>query len=1428
MKKNFQRFTSLFLVFVTLFNTVISPFTVLADTNTPKKGDLRVVTSSGTTTGDSVSVITGTNPDGSLVKNGDISITKTVSKTDTLGRYKVQFTVKGKNVKNETSTTKDVYVVVVLDKSGSMEGKKWKNAQSGAKTFATSLLKNINDAKIALVTFSGTKNDEEVCENVWVRDNSFIGGHYEKKCTNYLNNDATIIRKFENANFSNVETFGKAEGGTNLGEGLNKALDLFNGENIPSDAFKYVVVLGDGKPTYYTDNEGKTAGPGGEMTTETKEYATTKAQALKNIGAEIFSIGYSVSSNSAAEKVLKTIASTNKDTDEIKHYISANGGDASNVASVFNNIATSISYDFAGKNAIINDGIGSKFTLVSGTNIINVGNITEEGITTEPFYIDIDPDSETGWHATNADFSLDYTKPDGTKGSIKCSDNPEVYWVQNEYDYRIEYYYDEKIDNTLTETGKAVKDAKIEVLDTTINDNTHLKNGYKFVSVNPESKQITIKNNGENVIRVYYEKAEFSYTVEYYYDNEIDNSKTETKSALFESVINNYTDKNEEGYKFDKTYNFPLTITSDNKQNIIKVYYITDGSQRKNINYTVEYYKDGVKQENDTQVITKDIQVLEPKVLDVDKSSINITDKYYGYKFVGSDPNTIPTTIVDGGVIKIYYEKDLDKTKELNYTVKYYKDGVLQEKDTQVITKKVQVLEPNTLEVNKNNINTVNKYDGYKFDKTNPEEIPTLIENNGVIEIYYVKDEFSYTVEYYYDGTIDDNKTETAKALFESVINNYQDKNKTGYKLDKTENLPLTITSDSKKNVIKVYYVKDNYGYKVEYYYDNQLDDSMTYTSSAEYLSQVNDYPDGSKKGFSYISDTAPLTITEKTENNIIKVYYESNVYDYTIYHVEKGNENNILDTVRNSAKYQEEIKVNEKEFIGFTYDSKDKEVIKIDTENNIAYVYYTRNNYDYTIYHVEKGNENNILDTVRDSANYQEEIKVNEKEFTGFTYDSKDTDKIIIDVENNVAYVYYTRNNYDYTIYHVEKGNENNILDTVRDSAKYQEEIKVNEKEFTGFTYESKDKEVIKIDTENNVAYVYYTRNNYDYTIYYVEKGNENNILDTVRDSANYQEEIKVNEKEFTGFTYESKDKEVIKIDTENNIAYVYYTRNNYDYTIYHVEKGNESNILDTVKGRAKYQEEIKVNEKEFTGFTYESKDTDKIIIDVEKNVAYVYYTRNKYNYTVEHYLETKDGKFELEKIEEVENVDFGSNITYKELEFKGYKYDETLTEAPEKVLEDNLVVRLYYILEDSKVTVHYVVKVDDNYISFDKYGRDELGNNTEEFKDVDLLDEILTGKIGTSFTTKYREVKNYNFIGIYKGNILENSNLEKLEGTNITGEFDFEEQEYTYVYEAPRGGDEVPPQTGFDGSLSYLNYILLVAVIYVLKKYFDLISEK
>ena len=109
--------------------------------------------------------------------------------------------------------------------------------------------------------------------------------------------------------------------------------------------------------------------------------------------------------------------------------------------------------------------------------------------------------------------------------------------------------------------------------------------------------------------------------------------------------------------------------------------------------------------------------------------------------------------------------------------------------------------------------------DGYKFDRDTAPLTITSNSANNVLKVYYVKDSFDYTVEYYYDGIKDDSKTEgPTKAEFASQITSYTDKNIDGYKLDKTENLPLTITSNSANNVIRVYYIKDSFDYTVEYY----------------------------------------------------------------------------------------------------------------------------------------------------------------------------------------------------------------------------------------------------------------------------------------------------------------------------------------------------------------------------------------------------------------------------------------------------------------------------------------------------------------------------------------------------------------------------------------------------------------------------------
>ena len=187
-----------------------------------------------------------------------------------------------------------------------------------------------------------------------------------------------------------------------------------------------------------------------------------------------------------------------------------------------------------------------------------------------------------------------------------------------------------------------------------------------------------------------------------------------------------------------------------------------DDSQTKDLSYTVEYYKDGVKVDADTQTETKTVQVLEPNTLTVDMSKINTTDKYYGYKLEKTDPAPIPESIENKGVIKVYYVKDDGQTKDLSYTVEYYKDGEKVDTDTQTETKTVQVLEPNTLTVDMSKINTTDKYYGYKLEKTEPTPIPESIEDKGTIKVYYVKDDSQtkdtkYTVRYTIEGVEQEN-----------------------------------------------------------------------------------------------------------------------------------------------------------------------------------------------------------------------------------------------------------------------------------------------------------------------------------------------------------------------------------------------------------------------------------------------------------------------------------------------------------------------------------------------------------------------------------------------------------------------------------------------------------------------------------------------
>ena len=427
-----------------------------------------------------------------VTKNG-INVTKKVSKTDTLGKYHVKFEAKG----TKTETSRPVYVVVVFDRSGSMKKNangdqdisKWNNAVNGAKSFANSILTNIPNAKLGLVTFA---------------------------------TEASLARGFENANFEDVNNeslFGSANGGTNLDAGLQRAQELFQGTQIDEKALKYVVVMSDGKPTYYNSTDcGRhedvcVRGDGGVTTRSTLEATLKTADEVKKI-ATVYSIGYSLKSGYAYEGKYTYNGVTYKDqkltaADILtkvatpaeqgkKYYYSAD--DKEQIVTAFTDIAKQIVK--SGTNAQVIDKLGGQFKLVTD-NSNNYGATISSQVFEDfsdetqvfEFDIEINPDASTGWHQTNAGFKLEYIDNNGVKQTINGEEDPYVYWVQKTYQYKVSYYKDsfDEGNKIATDTREAANGTVINI--DNVEKDKYLFGRYQFDSIDPES--ITITNDGE-------------------------------------------------------------------------------------------------------------------------------------------------------------------------------------------------------------------------------------------------------------------------------------------------------------------------------------------------------------------------------------------------------------------------------------------------------------------------------------------------------------------------------------------------------------------------------------------------------------------------------------------------------------------------------------------------------------------------------------------------------------------------------------------------------------------------------------------------------------------------------------------------------------------------------------------------------------------
>lgn len=764
---------------------------------------------------------------GSTTSAGDVELKKTVEKTDEEGIYKVTLTAKGKNKVTTESQYADIYTVVVLDTSGSMEKEvcvnrpfifckewadiKYPEAVKGTKVFANTLLSKYSNAQLALLTFSS---------------------------------DVKKARDFDNKGFDNVN-YPTPNGLTNLGAAIQKADEML-AEKKKSDtnAKLYMVILSDGYPESQTVNH------------------TIAANHAKNVtGVEIFTIGYDTDENT--QKLLQGVAT------DANHYSNADGN---NVAQKFTDIAGSIETSVpAGRNATITDTIADGFSYVEGSGnnatvdgkkiSFNLDEITEEGEAVS-FKIKIDKDLPTDWYPTNDKADITYTDVSDESVTKTITSSAEVYWVQEAYEYRVNYYKD-SINGTLLGTinGEEPKNTKINSTD--IDINKYKPTGYGNGIIETDMPYtITGENDVINV--VYKKRNDLSYTVEYYKEqNKIsnDNDNTVNNQTFGNKVHEAEIDKNKYkpllGYK-DGIIETNMPYEIKEEDNVIRVCYF----KRDDMSYTVKYLDKNTNNE------LYDPEIRENKTFE-EVYTETAKESPYGYRLVGNDTQEVKIDAEDKVVI-FYYEKRND----FIYTVMYLEEDTNNELATPEVRKNRTYLETYS--------EKAKSIDGYVVDEETKEIV--LEENESRIIFYYnKKDDLSYKVIYYKDSLNTDAIGEETfeNQTFEDIINS-DDIDKDLYKPRKGYNsgaivtdMPYTIIDG--ENVINVIYTKkDNLTYRVEYYYDGNIDSSKTeYFENLTYGDVITNYKEKLPADYKFVNDTAPLTIDD-TEDNVIKVYYES------------------------------------------------------------------------------------------------------------------------------------------------------------------------------------------------------------------------------------------------------------------------------------------------------------------------------------------------------------------------------------------------------------------------------------------------------------------------------------------------------------------------------------------------------------------------
>ncbi|MCI9448555.1 MAG: MucBP domain-containing protein, partial [Lachnospiraceae bacterium] len=382
----------------------------------------------------------------------------------------------------------------------------------------------------------------------------------------------------------------------------------------------------------------------------------------------------------------------------------------------------------------------------------------------------------------------------------------------------------------------------------------------------------------------------------------------------------------------------------------------------KEYNYTVEYYYNGIKDEDMTETL---------RAVYGSKIEKYISKEKEGYIFEKEENKPLSITENEASnVIKVYYVKRQD----LSYTVNYL------EKDTNKVIKTQKVEENQIFESIITAESQKVEIEGYNYDSSDKENITIGTEaSNNLINLYYTKRrDLSYTVNYLEkdtDKVLRIQKVE-GNQIFETVITAESQKVEIdGYNYDSSDKENITIRTEESNNVINLYYTKRrDLSYTVNYLEKDTNKVIKTQKIEGNQIFETIITSENQKieiDGYNYdSSDKENITIGTEESNNVINLYYTKRTdLSYTVNYLEK-NTNKVLRTQKVEANQIFETIITAEsqrvEIDGYNYDSSNKENITIGTKasNNVINLYYTkRTDLSYTINYLEK-DTNKVINT--------------------------------------------------------------------------------------------------------------------------------------------------------------------------------------------------------------------------------------------------------------------------------------------------------------------------------------------------------------------------------------------------------------------------------------------------------------------------------